>query len=114
MHTAYAYHPISQHIVWAIARHLCCATCRRAQLSGDAFFPQIFASESDERHDSQPLLTTKLPNSPSVSSPPTSLFGWLHRHSVRLLVPAIGATGLDDWPGGARQMMEAATAKLVP
>lgn len=30
------------------------------------------------------------------------------RHSIRLLLPIIGATELDDWPGGARQMMEAA------
>ena len=32
-----------------------------------------------------------------------------HRHSIRLLLPLIGATELDDWPGGARQMMEAAS-----
>lgn len=32
----------------------------------------------------------------------------IHRHTVRLLLPVIGATELDDWPGGARQMMEAA------
>lgn len=32
----------------------------------------------------------------------------LHRHNIRLLLPVIGATDLDDWPGGARQMMEAA------
>ena len=31
-----------------------------------------------------------------------------HRHVIRLLLPVIGATDLDDWPGGARQMMEAA------
>ena len=31
-----------------------------------------------------------------------------HRHLIRLLLPVIGATDLDDWPGGARQMMEAA------
>ena len=31
-----------------------------------------------------------------------------HRHSIRLLLPVIGGTELDDWPGGARQMMEAA------
>ena len=36
----------------------------------------------------------------------------IHRHSIRLLLPIIGATELDDWPGGARQMMEAA-APLV-
>ncbi|GAX26064.1 hypothetical protein FisN_4Hh433 [Fistulifera solaris] len=30
------------------------------------------------------------------------------RHAIRLLLPVIGATDLDDWPGGARQMMEAA------
>lgn len=32
-----------------------------------------------------------------------------HRHAVRLLLPIIGATDLDDWPGGTRQMAEAAT-----
>ncbi len=31
------------------------------------------------------------------------------RHSLRLLLPIIGATELDDWPGGARQMMDAAS-----
>jgi Domain of unknown function (DUF1995) len=31
-----------------------------------------------------------------------------HRHLVRLLLPLIGATELDDWPGGSRQQMEAA------
>jgi hypothetical protein len=31
------------------------------------------------------------------------------RHSIRLLLPIIGATELDDWPGGARQMMDAAS-----
>lgn len=30
------------------------------------------------------------------------------RHSIRLLLPIIGATELDDWPGGARQMAVAA------
>lgn len=32
----------------------------------------------------------------------------VHRHSVRLLLPLIGANDLDDWPGGTRQMIEAA------
>jgi len=32
----------------------------------------------------------------------------IHRHSIRLLLPLIGATELDDWPGGAQQQMEAA------
>lgn len=36
----------------------------------------------------------------------------IHRHSIRLLLPLIGATELDDWPGGAKQQMEAA-APLV-
>lgn len=34
--------------------------------------------------------------------------GNCRRHTLRLLLPVIGATELDDWPGGARQMMEAA------
>lgn len=29
----------------------------------------------------------------------------IQRHTIRLLLPLIGATELDDWPGGARQMM---------
>lgn len=32
----------------------------------------------------------------------------IQRHCVRMLLPVIGATELDDWPGGARQMMDAA------
>jgi Domain of unknown function (DUF1995) len=31
-----------------------------------------------------------------------------HRHSVRLLLPLLAPSDLDDWPGGARQMAEAA------
>lgn len=31
-----------------------------------------------------------------------------YRHTVRFLLPLIGATELDDWPGGARQQREAA------
>jgi hypothetical protein len=31
-----------------------------------------------------------------------------HRHTVRLLLPLIGASELDDWPGGTRQMAQAA------
>ena len=34
--------------------------------------------------------------------------GDLRRQTIRLLLPLIGATELDDWPGGARQQMEAA------
>lgn len=30
------------------------------------------------------------------------------RHLIRLLLPIIGATELDDWPGGSRQQMQAA------
>eukprot|EP00549_Striatella_unipunctata_P001996 CAMPEP_0118711492 /NCGR_PEP_ID=MMETSP0800-20121206/24126_1 /TAXON_ID=210618 ORGANISM="Striatella unipunctata, Strain CCMP2910" /NCGR_SAMPLE_ID=MMETSP0800 /ASSEMBLY_ACC=CAM_ASM_000638 /LENGTH=289 /DNA_ID=CAMNT_0006616109 /DNA_START=75 /DNA_END=941 /DNA_ORIENTATION=- len=30
------------------------------------------------------------------------------RHTIQLLLPLIGATELDDWPGGAPQMMDAA------
>lgn len=31
-----------------------------------------------------------------------------HHHSIRLLLPIIGTTDIDDWPGGTRQMAEAA------
>ena len=34
--------------------------------------------------------------------------GGVRRQTIRLLLPLIGATELDDWPGGARQQMEAA------
>jgi hypothetical protein len=32
----------------------------------------------------------------------------VHRHAVRLLLPVVRSTELDDWPGGVRQMVEAA------
>ena len=59
--------------------------------------------------------TTRLPTSVDdqvrqaiLSLQRASQDGKQHRHLVRLLLPVIGATDLDDWPGGARQMMEAA------
>ena len=64
--------------------------------------------------DLSELLTARLPTSvedqvrqASESIKRASQDG-IHRHGVRLLLPVIGATELDDWPGGARQMMEAA------
>jgi hypothetical protein len=60
------------------------------------------------------ILTSRLPTSvdDSVRQAAEALkratINGVHRHSVRLLLPVIGATELDDWPGGARQMMEAA------
>ena len=32
----------------------------------------------------------------------------VRRHHVELLLPLIGATDLDDWPGGIRQQFKAA------
>jgi hypothetical protein len=37
----------------------------------------------------------------------------IKRHSIQMLLPIIGATELDDWPGGARQMMEAASPLVM-
>ena len=72
----------------------------------------LFASESDDALND--LLMTRFPTSvddqirqASAALQRASSDG-IHRHSVRLLLPVIGATELDDWPGGARQMMEAA------
>jgi len=61
------------------------------------------------------LLTSRLPTSvddqvrQAVDSLRRATSDGLHRHSLRLLLPVIGATELDDWPGGARQMMQAGT-----
>jgi hypothetical protein len=61
------------------------------------------------------MATSRFPTSPedqvrqaAISIKNASKDG-IHRHAVRLLLPLIGATELDDWPGGARQMMEAAS-----
>ena len=60
------------------------------------------------------MVTSRFPTSPedqvrqaAISLKEATKDG-LSRHSVRLLLPIIGATELDDWPGGAKQMMEAA------
>lgn len=59
--------------------------------------------------------TSRFPTSPedqvrqaSIAISQASQNG-IKRHSIRLLLPIIGATELDDWPGGARQMMDAAS-----
>lgn len=69
-------------------------------------------------NDLSNMATSRFPTSPedqvrqaAISIKEASKDG-KKRHSVRLLLPIIGATELDDWPGGARQMMEAA-APLV-
>ena len=60
------------------------------------------------------LLTSRLPTSvedqvrQASESLKRATEAGIHRHSIRLLLPVIGATELDDWPGGARQMMQAA------
>jgi Domain of unknown function (DUF1995) len=72
--------------------------------------------KDDEEGDPPPMqlkdiLTARLPTSvddqvrqarAALSNSPH------HRHMIRLLLPVIGATELDDWPGGSRQQMEAA------
>ena len=61
------------------------------------------------------LLTARLPTSvedqvrqAAASVQRASRHDGIHRQTVRLLLPLIGATELDDWPGGSRQQMEAA------
>jgi len=65
--------------------------------------------------DFSSMVTSRFPTSPedqvrqaSIALQRASLDG-KKRHSVRLLLPIIGATELDDWPGGAKQMMDAAS-----
>lgn len=67
-----------------------------------------------DKTDLASILTSRLPTSvddqvrQAVDSLVRANKDGKHRHSIRLLLPVIGATELDDWPGGARQMMEAA------
>lgn len=79
-------------------------------------FPALFSSSSNS-NETYPLsaATTRFPTSlddqvrqATLAVKSASASG-LHRHSIRLLLPLIGATELDDWPGGARQQMEAAS-----
>lgn len=64
------------------------------------------------------LLTARLPTSvedqvrQAAESLKRATADGAHRHLIRLLLPVIGATELDDWPGGTRQQMEAACPLL--
>jgi hypothetical protein len=74
----------------------------------------LVSRKSTNDDDLSYLLTARLPTSvedqvrQASESLKRATADGIHRHSVRLLLPVIGATELDDWPGGARQMMEAA------
>ena len=74
-------------------------------------------SSSSDSNNSNTMVdaTSRFPTSPedqirqaSIATTAANQNG-VTRHSIRLLLPIIGATELDDWPGGARQMMEAAS-----
>lgn len=68
----------------------------------------------DNVDDMSALLTSRLPTSvddqvrQAAESLKRAARDGQRRHAIRLLLPVIGATELDDWPGGARQMMQAA------
>jgi len=72
------------------------------------------AAAADEQQLLQEILTARLPTSvedqvrQAAASVQRAGRAGVHRQTVRLLLPLIGATELDDWPGGARQQMEAA------
>jgi len=82
-------------------------------LSADAETPP---SDKKPIVDLSDVLTDRLPTSvddqirQASESLKRATQDGLHRHCVRLLlpVPVENASELDDWPGGARQMMEAA------
>lgn len=86
---------------------------RRVQILFDA------TSNVDDDDDLSSLVTSRLPTSVAdqVRQATKSLLlatnDGTYRHAVRLLLPVIGATELDDWPGGARQMMQAAEPLLL-
>ena len=67
-----------------------------------------------DENDLSKILTSRLPTSvddqvrQATASLKQASKDGKHRHCVRLLLPVIGATELDDWPGGIPQMMEAA------
>jgi hypothetical protein len=73
-------------------------------------------NNSNDKNDPElsSLVTSRLPTSVDdqvrqcVQSIQLAAADGTVRHAIRLLLPVIGATDLDDWPGGARQMMEAA------
>lgn len=72
-------------------------------------------NENENEKSLSNMATSRFPTSPEDQVRQASIAlaaasdGGITRHSIRLLLPVIGATELDDWPGGARQMMEAAS-----
>ena len=76
--------------------------------------PVVACSSSDDNNN---ILTDRLPTSVDdqirqaracLAHSDNNNNNSNHRHCIRLLLPIIGATELDDWPGGARQQREAA------
>ena len=72
-------------------------------------------NNNNNNEDLSNLATSRFPTSPEDQVRQASIALALAnkdnktRHSIRLLLPIIGATELDDWSGGARQMMDAAS-----
>lgn len=72
------------------------------------------SSSNNYENDISSLSTNRIPTSvidqvrQATESIKRATADGQHRHLIRLLLPVIGATDLDDWPGGARQMMQAA------
>lgn len=75
---------------------------------------QLCSSSNNNNNELSELLTSRLPTSvddqirQASESIKRATASNKYRHIIRLLLPVIGATDLDDWPGGSRQQMEAA------
>ena len=74
----------------------------------------LFSTGETDSDDIGSMLTARFPTSvddqvrQAADSLKKAAEDGIHRHCVRLLLPLIGPTDLDDWPGGAKQMIEAA------
>jgi Domain of unknown function (DUF1995) len=86
--------------------------CRRASHGVNRLY--MSNDKDNSNSDLSSLLTARLPTSvedqvrQAAESLKRATADGFYRHSIRLLLPLSGATELDDWPGGARQQMEAA------
>jgi len=100
-------------IATAGTRQLLCEIRRFASLD-DSTSATAPSSSNNHENDISFLLTNRIPTSiddqvrQAMESIKRATADGKHRHLIRLLLPVIGATDLDDWPGGARQMMQAA------
>lgn len=90
------------------------SSCDARQLSLSMSSSKSNQEDGTYSSDLSSLLTARLPTSvddqvrQAAESVKRATANGIHRHLIRLLLPIIGATELDDWPGGARQQMEAA------